>query len=269
MTFNELKLNSELIYFGRKYVILAIAPPNVVIKRVEGDGESIEINFVELVTNPSFKAGKAMLREIKKDNAKFMSLLDTLPEAQRHKVSGRLKLIRPLLLLERVKRHDIRAMHEFMMYHSHYLSEGQTLDELTQEELIRRISRRYSIVSEDGDGAKGTSVRTIKRLLAAYRQAESEAQRGEEGLISRAGSGYLFRSDNKQLVICHPKKPDEVLQILDVRIDEKYIPIVKEVIEQEYLNLKRMTKEAFNESVALRCFRRGIEEPKREVAGSH
>jgi len=101
-------------------------------------------------------------------------------------------------------------------------------------------------------------------LLAAYRKAESEAEkRGEEGLISRAGDGYVSRSDNKQLIICHPKKPDEVLQVLDVRIDEKYIPIIKEVIEKEFLNLKRMTKQAFYESVALRCTRQGIEEPKR------
>jgi len=98
MTFNELKLNAELIYFGRKYVVLSISPPNVVIKRVEGDGESIEINFVELVTNPSFKAGKTMLKEIDKDNIKFMSLLDGLAEVQRKKVSERLETIRPLLV---------------------------------------------------------------------------------------------------------------------------------------------------------------------------
>ncbi|MDR3542013.1 MAG: DDE-type integrase/transposase/recombinase [Desulfosporosinus sp.] len=264
MTFNELKLNAELIYFGRKYVVLSISPPNVVIKRVEGDGESIEINFVELVTNPSFKAGKTMLKEIDKDNIKFMSLLDGLAEVQRKKVSERLETIRPLLVLERVKRHDIRAMYEFMMYHNDYLSDGQTFNELTQEELIRKISQRYSTIGEDGDKTKGASVRNIKRLLAAYRKAESEAEkRGEEGLISRAGDGYVSRSDNKQLIICHPKKPDEVLQVLDVRIDEKYIPIIKEVIEKEFLNLKRMTKQAFYESVALRCTRQGIEEPKR------
>ncbi|MED1669113.1 Mu transposase C-terminal domain-containing protein [Brevibacillus laterosporus] len=234
------------------------------IKRVEGDGESIEINFVELVTNPSFKAGKTMLKEIERDNTKFMSLLDSLSEAHRKKVSERLQMIKALLVLERVKRHDIRAMYEFMMYHRDYLSDGQTLNELTQEELIRKISQRYSAVDEDGGKTKGASVRTIKRLLSAYRQAESEDEkRGEEGLISRAGGGYVSRTDNKQLVICHPKKPDEVLQVLDVRIDEKYISIIKEVIEKEFLNLKRMTKQAFYESVALRCTRQGIEEPKR------
>ncbi|WP_419878232.1 Mu transposase C-terminal domain-containing protein [Brevibacillus centrosporus] len=264
MTFNELKLNAELIYFGRKYVVLSISPPNVVIKRVEGDGESIEINFVELVANPSFKAGKTMLKEIEKEKSKFVSLLDSLSETNRKKVSERYQMIRVLLVLERVKSHDIRAVYEFMMYYKDYLSDGQTLNELTQEELIRKVSHRYSTVDEDGERTKGTSIRTIKRLLSAYRQAESEDEkRGEEGLISRAGGGFASRTDNKELVICHPKKPDEVLQVLAVRIDEKYIPIIKEVIEKEFLNLKRMTKQAFYESVALRCTRQGIDEPKR------
>lgn len=264
MTFNELKLNAELVYFGRKYVVLSISPPIIVIKRIEGDGESIEINFVELVTNPSFKAGKTMLKEIEKDNTKFISLLDSLSESHRKKVSVRYQMIRVLLVLERVKRHDIRAMYEFMMNHKDYLSDGQTLNELTQEELILKISHKYSSVDDNGERTKGASVRTIKRLLSAYRQAESEDEkRGEEGLISRAGGGYASRTDNKQLVICHPKKPDEVLQVLDVRIDQKYVPIIKEVIEKEFLNLKRMTKQAFYESVALRCTRQGIEEPKR------
>lgn len=266
MTFNELKLNAELMYFGRKYTVLSISPPNVVIKRIEGDGESVEINFVELVNNPSFKAGKTMLKEIEKDNTKFMSLMETLAEEQRHKVSERLKMIRPILVFERVKQHDIRAMYEFMMYHRDYLSDGQTLNELTQEELIHKVSQRFSTVGEDGERKKGASVRTIKRLLSAYRRAESEAEmRGEEGLISRAGIGYVSRSDNKQLVICHPKKPDEVLQVLDVRIDGKYIPIVKEVIEKEYLTLKRMSNEAFYESVSVRCTRQGIEEPPKRI----
>ncbi|WP_339205255.1 Mu transposase C-terminal domain-containing protein [Paenibacillus sp. FSL K6-3182] len=264
MTFNELKLNAELLYFGRKYVVLSISPPIIVIKRIEGDGESIEINFVELVTNPSFKAGKTMLKEIEKDNTKYISQLDSLSEPHRKKVSERYYMIRALLVLERVKRHDIRAMYEFMMNHSEYLSDGQTLNELTQEELILKISHKYSTVDENGERTKGTSVRTIKRLLSAYRQAEGEDEkRGEEGLISRAGGGYVSRTDNKQLVICHPKKPDEVLQVLDIRIDQKYVPIIKEVIEKEFLNLKRMTKQAFYESVALRCTRQGIEEPKR------
>lgn len=266
MTFNQLKLNAELVFFGRKYVVLSISPPKVVIRRVDGDGESIEINFIELVANPSFKAGKTMLKEIEKDNIKFTSLLDSLGDAQRKKVSERLQMIRPLLVLERVKRHDIRGMYEFMMYYSDYLSDGQTLNELTQEELIRKVSQRYSTIGEDGEKTKGASVRTIKRLLTAYRRAESEAEsRGEEGLISRAGDGYVSRSDNKQLVICHPKKPDEILQVLDVRIDEKYMPIIKEVIEKEYLTLKRMSKEAFYESVAVRCTRQGIEEPPKRI----
>lgn len=264
MPFNELKLNAELLYFGRKYVVLSISPPNIVIKRVEGDGESIEINFVELVTNPSFKAGRAMLKEMAKDDIRFMSVVDALSSEQRQKVSERLAMIKPLVVLERVKRHDIRAVYEFMTYYSDYLTEGQSLDELTQEELIRRTSQRHSAIRQDGEKPRGASVRNIKRLLADYRRAESEAEkRGEEGLISHAGAGYVYRSDNKQLVICHPKKPDEILQILDVRIDEKYLPIIKEVIEKEYLTLKRMRKQAFYDSVSLRCIRQGIEEPKR------
>lgn len=264
MTFNELKLNSELVFYGRKYIVLSIAPPNVIIKRIEGDGESIQINLVELVTNPSFKAGKAMIKEIEKDNKKFLSVLDSLSEKQRERVSRRLEMIRPLLVLEKVKRYDIRGIYEFMMSHSEYLFKGQTLDQLTQEELINKISQKYTSNKEEEKSTNGTSVRTIKRLLTNYRQAESEGEkRGEEGLITRAGSGHVYRNDNKQLTICHPSAPELVLQLLNVRIDERYIPIIKEVIEKEYLTTKRMKKQAVYDSISINCIRKGIEEPKR------
>jgi putative transposase len=65
---NELKVNSKLLYFGKQYIVVAIDPPNVIIKRFDNDGEAISIRFSDLVLNPSFIAGKSMVKKIEKEN---------------------------------------------------------------------------------------------------------------------------------------------------------------------------------------------------------
>lgn len=73
---------------------------------------------------------------------------------------------------------------------------------------------------------EGPSVRTLKRYLSSYREAESEMeQKGEEGLVSRAGTGYIHRNDNKLLEICHPKDPEWVLDVIPIRMKKEYISI--------------------------------------------
>ncbi|WP_256710698.1 Mu transposase C-terminal domain-containing protein [Paenibacillus sp. FSL H8-0548] len=262
--FNELKLNMELMYFGRKYTVLSIDPPTVCLRRIEGDGESIRINFYELVTNTSFSPGKLMIKDIESQETKYRSILDALDETKREKVTFRFELIKPILVLERAKQNDIRAIYEFTQFYKEYLSENQSPMDLKQEELIERIHEKYSRPNEDGEVRAGVAVRTIKRFLAKFRLAEQEfSLHGEEALVSRAGDGHLFRTDNKQLHICHPKKREWVLDSLNVRIDEKYLPILKEVIEREFLTLKKQSKTAAYRSISIRCEAKGFDKPKK------
>ncbi|WAH37434.1 Mu transposase C-terminal domain-containing protein [Alicyclobacillus dauci] len=190
----------------------------------------------------------------------YRSLLDTLNDKQRKEVGDRLEMIRPVLLLERAKQNDIRAIYQFTANYKEYLADNQSLESLTREELIAEVSRKYSVPNEYGVRPRGASVRSIKRYLAAYKAYDLEFDaRGEEGLATKKGNGYLFRKDNRTIEICHPRKPDMVLGQINVRLSDGYLPMIKEAIEQEYLTIKRPTKKAIHQSISIRCLRQGIE----------
>lgn len=62
---------------------------------------------------------------------------------------------------------------------------------------------------------KRVSRSTIMRYIKAFRDHENQQNnRGVEGLISRKGRGYTGRKDTKILEICHPQKPEIVLDVL-------------------------------------------------------
>jgi putative transposase len=249
--FNELKLGSTLDYYGRKYTIIEIDPPNIVMKRIEGDGESICVDYFQLISDPAFHVGKHLLKRIDNNISKYRSILDILPEEKREKVSERLNTIRPIIVLEKAKS-DITYAYEFVEQYNDLLEENENLYKLTQFKLLERISLK-----------SGISTRTIKRYLSSYKEAEHEYQQhGEEGLITKAGMGYIYRKDNKQLEIRHPKRPEIILDVLDLRIDEIYIPIIKNVIENQYLLVKKITKKATYDYIKINCTAKNIEPPK-------
>lgn len=255
MTLTNLKINSELSYYEIKYKILSIDFKNqsIAIKRSSGDGETVNLDLFTLITDHAFKPGLMMKRETEKGSVKYRSILDSLKGSKREKVSGRFELIKPLTLLEDAKCGDTKAICEFLDMYSDYLHEGEKVINITRELLIERIAEKNLL-----------STRTIKRYLAAYKKSEYEMENhGEEGLIPRSGTGYLVRKDNKKLEICHPKKPELVLDVLDVRIDEKYIPIIKDVIEQEYLTVKKISPTAVYDLIETRCIIKKIDPPKK------
>lgn len=244
-----MRVNSKLMYFGKQYVVLSIDPPYVSIKRVDADGEAISINFNELVRNPSFKAGKSMIKKINMENKEYKSILDTLPEKEREKVSRKFEVIKPILVLEKIKQGNFPSFYEFMEYHREYILDGEELLFLTQDKLIERIAIKQNLSS-----------RTIKRHLSSFRKAANDAEmRGEDGLVSKAGTGHYYRSDNKQLQLCHPNDPDWVLEVINVRVDEEYVSILKEVLEKEYLTVKKKDKAAVVESIRMKCVLKNLE----------
>jgi putative transposase len=98
------------------------------------------------------------------------------------------------------------------------------------------------------------------RYLKVYRESENELEEhGIEGLISKSGKGYTGRKDNKVIEICHPYKKDVVLDTVVTRLPEEYIPVIKDVIENEYLHKRRMSKMAVFESIQIKCYKEGLE----------
>ncbi|MFX3636698.1 MAG: Mu transposase C-terminal domain-containing protein [Candidatus Pristimantibacillus sp.] len=255
MKLNELKLSSKLMYFGKTYIVMSIDPPNVAIKRVDSDGEAISISFSELVLNPSFKASKTMVKKIEKENDQYTAILDNLPENKRIEISGRFEMIKPILVLEKIKEGKFTSYYEFMDHHREYLKQDEEVGGLNQTELIDRIATKY-----------GVSDRTIYRYLTDFRKAAGgDNSRGEEGLVSKAGTGFQYRADNRKIDLCHPNDPDWVLETIAFRKDEKYIPIIKEVLENHYLTVQKKDKSAVIELIQIKCSKEGLEPLKTET----
>ncbi|MBD0383873.1 Mu transposase C-terminal domain-containing protein [Paenibacillus sedimenti] len=255
MKLNELKVNSKLMYFAKTYIVMSIDPPNVAIKRVDSDGEAISISFSELVLNPSFKASKTMVKRIEKENEQYTAILDNLPEKKRMEISERFEMIKPILVLEKIKEGKFTSYYEFMDHYREYLKSDENVEMLNQTELIGLIAKKY-----------GVSDRTIYRYLTDFRKAAGgDNNRGEEGLVSKAGTGYQYRSDNRKIDLCHPNDPDWVLETIAFRKDEKYIPIIKEVLENHYLTVQKKDKSAVIELIQIKCLKEGLEPLKTET----
>jgi hypothetical protein len=94
MKFHALKINSEIMYFGKSYTVLHIDPPHVDIRR-GADKETIRVSFSELVTNPSFQPSAFSMQELKASDSKFKSIIDSLNEKQKSKVHERYEQIQP------------------------------------------------------------------------------------------------------------------------------------------------------------------------------
>ncbi|WP_339280490.1 Mu transposase C-terminal domain-containing protein [Lysinibacillus sp. FSL P2-0066] len=88
---------------------------------------------------------------------------------------------------------------------------------------------------------------------------------GDEGLISNAGTGYKFRNDNKTLIINHPKHPEMILDQIQIRLSDEYIPIIKEVIESDYLTLHRKSKAKIIDLINIKCSMNGVPPIKSET----
>lgn len=62
MKLQQLKVNSELLLYGKKFTVISVDPPNVIIKR-ESDNEVLTFEHINLISNPTFIPGKSMLKK--------------------------------------------------------------------------------------------------------------------------------------------------------------------------------------------------------------
>lgn len=250
MSINLLQVYSEFYLYGKIHKVVALNPPYVWIKR--HDGEDQQIRFTDLVSHPTFKAGTSM--RIKKKDVVMYDALAKLPEKKREEVSERYEIIKPLILLEESKNKNMRSTQKLFDQFKSLLREDEDVNSLTQETLIQRINEIRIIQKK-----QKVSRATIMRYLKLYRNEENQNDsRGVEGLISRKGRGYIGRQDKKELEICHPNKPDIVLDVLVVRQNDAVIEIMKSIIENEYLTKYKVSKATIARSINRECTHRKI-----------
>ncbi|OCT16707.1 hypothetical protein A8709_08550 [Paenibacillus pectinilyticus] len=252
MKLHKLKENSDFHYEGRKYKVISITPPNVFAIKSGGDLEE-EFNYFELISNHSFKSLNTTVKQAIKqaDKNKHSSILDTLNKKQRAVVSSRFEMIQPIILLEKAKSGNVRASTEFKERYNYYFQKNELISGITQEQLIKRISSVF-----------GLSARTIKRRLADFKREESALpNEGITGLVPKTLKHNFTRKDYKILEICHPKKQDLVLDSIRVRLPEDCIPVIKGVIEREYLTLKKASAKEIFDTIESKCLLQDITPP--------
>lgn len=248
MKFRGLKINCDVMYYGKKFKVWGIEPPYIELKRDEGDGGIIRITFSDLVSNPSFKPATTFAVDESKGKVTYQSNMDALTDNKKSSTSKRFDLIRPLIVFRKGKSNDLRSICEFRQVYTEYILDGETFDSINQKLLVERIAQKHFV-----------GKRTINRYLANYLKSENEVSgQGVEGLIPKSGIGYQKRQDNKILQICHPKDPEYVLDEINLRIDEKYIPIIKSVIENEYLNTKKISDSEAYRLIKILCTKEGL-----------
>ncbi|MEK5034934.1 hypothetical protein MKY96_26115 [Paenibacillus sp. FSL R7-0302] len=223
----SLKVYSEFSLYGKSHKVFALEPPYVWYRRP--DGEDQKMNIVTLLNHPTYIPSKSLRKE--KDIKIETKALVKLTEKKRAEVSERFEVILPLILLDQIKEGSTRALNKFYDKFEHFLIPGEVVQNLSQETLLDRIIKK--------DGRVRSTLLSYKR---AYVVGENNSENGGlENLASKKGKGYTGRKDNMELVICDPKHPETILDVLYVRKTEGQIRILKEVIENEYLTKQRLS----------------------------
>lgn len=251
---SALRLNDEFELYGKKYVVLELNFPNVIIQPLTGELVAEEVNYYHLTQKSGFKLLKIKV-PVHSRNKDFFSksqlngFLDSLPESKREKIDHKYEMIQPILLLERAKTGDQRAITRFQdKYGTEYLnSEEMNTKSITQKQLIQSIANKFDV-----------STRTIERDLSKYRRNDQFNDSGLHGLISEKLKNPYNRKDMRSIEICHPRKKEKVLCTIRTYLDEGYVSIIKEVIEHEYLTKKQASKSEIKEILEVRCARAGL-----------
>lgn len=217
----KLEIDDEFTLHGVKFYVHDIKAPNIFIYREDGDRKIREINYMELITNPSFQIPGDKLakyeRQISKAEKKVSYVLDSLIEERRKKAIERQDWIKPVLLYDKAIQGDMYAINSFSELHRDYLNENESVTDLTKTKLLERIERKT-----------GKSKRQLQRYLRAYYEFENNRENhGVEGLISKAHLNAHTRNDEKAIEICHPKKEEITLDVIYSRVDDEYIPLIR------------------------------------------
>ncbi|MBM6616189.1 hypothetical protein [Bacillus suaedaesalsae] len=141
----QLKINDEFTYFGLKHSVFSIKPPKILIQRIEGDRQVYEVEYLSLVSDPSFSPSDVIKQKIRKESNKVQrnntAYLDMLPENKREIVSKKYEMIKPILMLEKVKEGDLLSSITFKEVYKDLLKKEESLSNITKELLYNRISK--------------------------------------------------------------------------------------------------------------------------------
>ncbi|MGW7162646.1 hypothetical protein [Paenibacillus taichungensis] len=244
-------IDEEISFVGKKHKLVAIQGANIILKRSDGDHETFKYSLEKLISDPTFRGGKMLAQAEQK---KYESILEKLPEEKREEVSWKYDLIRPLILLSRIKQNDIRALVEFASKFSKvYFEKNENIKELSQEEMISRI-----IAKSERQGKK-LSRATLMRYLKAYREGLKQGvPMALDCFVRSTDINYIQRKDTTAIEICSPKHPEIVVDVIYTKYEVEHQALIKEIVEKEYLNTRRLKPSAIFRKIEGECTKRGL-----------
>jgi putative transposase len=118
VAFLSLSVGDEFELYSVKHNVFSIEPPNITIQRLEGNTGIKTMNYMELISEPTFTPltvlRKKIAKQVNEEEKKFNSILEILSDAKRELVSKRFELIKPILLLDKAKMGDIKSVALFI-----------------------------------------------------------------------------------------------------------------------------------------------------------
>jgi putative transposase len=246
-----LSVDEEINFMGRKHRLIAIKGSHVVLQRSEGDHETFKYSLEKLISDSTFRGGRVLAQTEKK---KYESVLEKLSEDKREEVSWKYEVIRPLLLLSRIKQNDMKALIEFLnKYSKVYLNKNEDIARLSQEELITRILK-----NSQSQGKKLARA-TLMRYLKAYRDGMKQGiPMALECFVKATDINHIQRKDTTAIEICSPKHPEVVVDVIYTKYGVEHQAIIKETIEKNYLNTRRLKPSAIFRIIEAKCTQRGL-----------
>lgn len=243
---NNIKIGTEVSYYERKHIIIDFVPPTLYLKRI-GDGALNEVSLTDFQNN-----GRIIYdtdADIEDTRQKYMA--EPLSEKEQKVVDKRMNIIKPVLDFNHAK--EIGAISCFIEEYPELLLSPYNAATLTQEKVISAVVRFYSKTD------KSISSRTLKRYLKEYRDSERKGLDGKIALRPKTGDRVKKRKDIHSLVICKPNKPDEISDVINVRINPEQIAILKDKIEKDFLKIGGITVAELIDIVNVKCYESEIE----------
>lgn len=251
----SLRIDDSFMWCGTKFIVHSIEPPHILIFKEDGERKISKVNYYSIINDDSFELISdkhiRVENQISKSESNQRSLLDALPKKRRELALKKLSWIKPILTYESAKSGDMYAAIAFSENYRKYLEEGETVQSISKKTLLERIAK---------DKECGKSTRQLERYLADYLHSENQRENhGVEGLVSKAHLNTHVRIDDLALELCHPKKKELVLDTIFVRLDGKYVPILKAAIENYYLGKRRKNVAKLHVNIEIMCINAKLE----------
>lgn len=233
---NRISKGTEVSYCGVKHIVENFDAPTLYLKRVS-DGMENEVDLNEFQNNGHIIYDT----NVEDENSGHKYIPEPLTEKDEKVVAEKMDYINAINDYWYGK--ELGDNRYVIEKYPELFPESIDASSLTQEKIIEAIMRLHTTTY------KSKSSRQIKRYLQYYRDYERKGLDGKYALRGKTGDRAKKREDNTSLVICKPGKPDEILEVINVRLEPNLTAILKDKIENHYLTIRKSTVAELIDSV--------------------